>query len=87
MSTAVASIDGPLTFATLAPHLRELDQARGENLDLARCTRIDSAGAAYLLERSRRARAKGLHLRVINANQQVRNLLHFFELDEVVAVS
>lgn len=82
-----AAVQGPLTFATLAPYLRGLDQASGESLDLAACPRIDSAGAAYLLERTRRARGKGIQLRVINANQQVQNLLRFFELDEVVAVN
>lgn len=79
-------VEGPLTFATIAPHLRDLDGA-GSDLDLARCTRIDSAGAAYLLERARRARAQGSTLRVVNANQQIQNLLRFFELDGVVAVS
>ncbi|MDB5970988.1 MAG: hypothetical protein JWQ90_3438 [Hydrocarboniphaga sp.] len=81
-------VDGPLTFATLAGHLRELDSvADDDTLDLARCTRIDSAGAAYLIERTRRAKTRGVSLKVVNANQQVKNLLNFFELDQVVAVS
>ena len=62
MATA---IDGALTFSTLGPYLRDLPSAAGETLDLARCSRIDSAGAAYLLERTRRARARGLTLRII----------------------
>jgi ABC-type transporter Mla MlaB component len=86
MSASV--VDGPLTFATLATHLRELSSVAGDDtLDLSRCPRIDSAGAAYLLERTRRAKARGVSLKVINANQQIQNLLGFFELNSVVAVS
>ena len=84
----MSSVDGPLTFATLASHLRELDRdAADATLDLAKCPRIDSAGAAYLIERSRRAKARGVSLKVVNANQQVKNLLGFFELDKVVALA
>jgi len=81
------AIDGALTFSTLGPYLRDLPGAAGETLDLARCSRIDSAGAAYLLERTRRARARGLTLRIINANSQVLNLLRFFQLDDVVTAT
>jgi ABC-type transporter Mla MlaB component len=84
----MSAVDGPLTFATLGSHLRELDSvATDATLDLAGCTRIDSAGAAYLIERSRRARASGTALKIINANQQIKNLLSFFELDKVVALA
>lgn len=83
----MSAVDGPLTFTTLASHLHELrSEAADDTLDLARCTRIDSAGAAYLIERTRRARARGASLKLVNANQQVKNLLSFFELDQVVAV-
>ena len=86
MSASVA-IDGPLTFATLRQHLKVLDGADGATLDLAACPRIDSAGAAYLLERARRARRAGGTLQVVNANEQIRNLLAFFELDQVIGIA
>jgi len=35
----------------------------------------------------RRARARGLTLRIINANSQVLNLLRFFQLDDVVTAT
>ena len=84
----MSTVDGPLTFATLKAHLPALDRVAGEGtLDLARCTRIDSAGAAFLIECGRRARARGVSLNIVNANQQVKNLLQFFELDKVVALA
>ncbi|WP_428309702.1 STAS domain-containing protein [Hydrocarboniphaga sp.] len=84
----MSAVDGPLTFATLKAHLPEMDRVAADGtLDLARCTRIDSAGAAYLIESSRRAKARGGSLNIVNANQQVKNLLHFFELDKVVALA
>ncbi len=79
----IVAIEGALTLATVPQFLRE-DSGVTDRVDLARCTRIDSAGAAYLLEKTRRARAHGQSLKVLNANEQVRQLLRFFELDEVL---
>jgi anti-anti-sigma factor len=79
---SVSAIRGELTLATV-PALLEQGGAGGL-LDLAACPRMDSAGVAYLLERTRRARSKGESLQIVNANEQVRKLLHFFELDTIL---
>ena len=78
-----AAIVGPLTLATVPQILRDGGDA-GERLDLAACTRIDSAGAAYLLERTRSARQRGLTLQIVNANDQVKQLVRFFELEAIL---
>jgi phospholipid transport system transporter-binding protein len=47
-------------------------------------TQADSAGLALLLELSRRARARGLTLRLKSPPQQLSDLIRFFGLDEVL---
>lgn len=84
MSTAV--IDGELSLASMPKQLGNLPKLQGTTIDMSRCPRIDSAGAAFLLELARRNTRGGQKLEIINANEQARGLLRFFELDEVFAI-
>lgn len=75
---------GDLSFSSLAATVSEqLRRPVDGSVDLAGVTRIDSAGAALLLEFARRS---GGRLQLHNANEQVRRLLHFYELDEVLTL-
>lgn len=74
-----------LTFA----HMREwLPQAEAlskrDAFDLAQIERLDSAGAAFLLDLTRRASSQGHALKLINAPSQVRGLLESLQLDGVL---
>lgn len=82
---SAAAIQGALTLATVPQQLRNGGDAV-DRLDLTGCTRIDSAGVAYLLEQTRRARSRGQTLQIVNANDQVKQLLQFFELEEILQV-
>lgn len=52
--------------------------------DLSRVKRLDSAGAALLLELSRRARAQGHDLHLRGLEPQLRRLLSFFAVDTLL---
>lgn len=56
-------------------------------LDLSSVTRADSAGVAFLLELNRRAQARGIQLRITGANEQIRSLLKFFGLNEILTLA
>lgn len=56
-------------------------------LDLSKVTRADSAGISLLLELSRRAQKRGVQLRITGANEQIRSLLRFFGLDEILTLA
>jgi ABC-type transporter Mla MlaB component len=78
-----ASVQGALTFATVREQLAAASKLQGPRVDLAACPHIDSAGAAFLLELARRNSGR---LEIINANEQVRSLLGFFQLNDVLTV-
>lgn len=82
-----AAIQGELTFATMPRQLAALAGLSGPRIDLGGCPRLDSAGAAFLLEYARRQLAPGQKLEVVNASAQALSLLRFFELDEVFAIA
>ncbi|WP_420464432.1 STAS domain-containing protein [Panacagrimonas sp.] len=74
-----------LTFAHMRQWLPQADAlAQRETFDLADIDRLDSAGAAFLLELTRRASRHGRTLRLINAPPQVRGLLESLQLDGVL---
>ncbi|MGH8445394.1 MAG: STAS domain-containing protein [Solimonas sp.] len=88
MSEAGALLDGPLTFATAEPWFGRLDAlTAGDTLDLGQVTHCDSAGAALLLELRRTALKKGRSLAFINAPRQLRDLVIFFGLDDVLGLA
>jgi ABC-type transporter Mla MlaB component len=81
-------MEGELSFPRMRDWLAQADTLAAQaQLDLSRVTRIDSAGAAFLLELTRRARKKGHTLRLINAPAQVRGLLEFLQIDDVLALA
>ena len=84
MSTAV--IEGELSLGSMSLQLGNLPKLQGTRIDMSRCPRIDSAGAAFLLEIARRNTQGAQKLEIVNANEQARGLLRFFELDEVFAI-
>lgn len=56
-------------------------------VDLSAVTVADSAGAAFLLELERRAKAQGKSLRFKHCPAQLRGLMSFFELEDVLNIS
>ena len=85
MSTAQGMLQGELNFARV-PQLLAQTQALGVGgvLDLAGVSNADSAGLALLLELSRRSKAKGLHLSIRGANEQIVQLARFFGLEQIL---
>lgn len=81
-------LEGELSFATVRGWLAQSERLlAGERLDLSAVTRIDSAGAALLLELTRRAARTGRELRFVGASPQVRGLLEFLQIDRVLPLS
>ncbi len=79
------ALEGELTFARIPALLRQTDDfVMSAHLDLGRVSRADSAGLAFLLELTRRARARGLDLSLCNAPVQIKELAHFFGLDPIL---
>lgn len=81
-------LEGELSFASVRDWLPRADElASSGQVDLARVTRVDSAGAALLLELSRRARRNGRELVFVNAGQPLRSLLEFLQIDDVLKLA
>ncbi|MGH8460843.1 MAG: STAS domain-containing protein [Stenotrophobium sp.] len=78
-------LSGELRFATVAAALAQAGGA--DTLDLTSVTRADSAGIALLLELRRRASKRGHALRISGANSQVRGLIRFFGLENILELS
>ena len=77
-----------LTFARMRDWLPRIDQlVDTSRIDLSAVTRIDSAGAALLLELKRRAHKRGRSLEFVNPTQQVRGLLEFLQVDGVLKLA
>lgn len=82
---AGAALIGDLRFAQVPALLERADElAASSPLDLGGVQRADSAGLAFLLELTRRARARGLELVFSGAPAQVQDLARFFGLDPVL---
>lgn len=78
----MSALEGELSFARVPALLPQADAlAASSPLSLASVTRTDSAGLAFLLELSRRARSRGIELSFSKAPAQVRELAGFFGLD------
>ena len=78
-------IEGELGFAQMREWLPQADDLAGRGcIDLAGITRMDSSGAAFLLELTRRANRRGLDLIFINATPQSRGLLEFLQINSVL---
>jgi ABC-type transporter Mla MlaB component len=81
-------LEGELTFARVRDWLPRADElAATGRIDLGRVTRVDSAGAALLLELTRRARRSGRELVFSNAGQPLRGLLEFLQIDDVLKLA
>ena len=79
---------GELSFATVKQLLPQAEQlVTAERIDLSGVTRIDSAGAAFLLELTRRAARQGRQLEFANSSAQLRGLLEFLQIDSVLKLS
>lgn len=85
MTTAQGILQGELNFRRV-PQLLAQAQAlsAGGKLDLSGVSNADSAGLALLLELSRRSKAKGLHLSIRGASEQIVQLARFFGLDQIL---
>ena len=78
-------IEGELTFDSVPGWLARADElARKGRVDLARVGKVDSAGAAFLLELTRRAKKGGAQLEFVNASQPLRGLLEFLQIEDAL---
>lgn len=57
------------------------------HIDLSAVTQVDSAGIALLLEMARRARRRGAALEFVQAPPQLRGLLAFFGVGELLGIA
>ena len=81
-------LEGELTFARVRDWLPRADElASAGQIDLSRVTRVDSAGAALLLELTRRAQRNSRALVFANAGQPLRGLLEFLQIDDVLKLA
>lgn len=81
-------IEGELTFATVRGWLERADELAGTGqLDLAKVTKVDSAGAAFLLELTRRAKRREQGLTLVNASQSLRRLIEFLQIDDALKLA
>lgn len=78
------ALDGELTFATVPARLKGLSREAYDVVDVTAVSRLDSAGAALLLELARR---NGGQLSVAGASAQARHLLQFLEIDTLLDLS
>tara|TARA_B100001079_G_scaffold214972_1_gene189636 strand:+ start:783 stop:1094 length:312 start_codon:yes stop_codon:yes gene_type:complete len=90
-TTRRVEVKGELDVANVPARLkRSADwfENGGETvIDLADVTRADSAGVALLLEWIRDAEREGATLNFINAPEQMRAIISFCGLDEVIALN
>ena len=81
------SLPSSLDFGSVNAALAEgAALVAGGTLDLSAVSRADSAGIALLLELTRLAQARGIQLKIQGANSQIRSLLTFFKLNEVLVL-
>jgi len=88
MTNSMTTLPNTLGFSTVSALLPQADTLIASGaLDLSGVTRADSAGISLLLELNRRAQARGVQLRMTGANEQIRSLLSFFGLDEILTLA
>ncbi|MBI1422723.1 MAG: STAS domain-containing protein [Gammaproteobacteria bacterium] len=64
-----------------------LAQVSGElSVDLSGVTRADSAGLALLIDLTRWTRRQGAHIRFRHLPEQLSQILHLSELDEILPI-
>lgn len=81
-------MQGELRFPNVPEWLPRADEiAASGRIDLGQVTRIDSAGAAFLLELKRRAHKSGRTLELVNPSEQARGLLEFLQVDGVLKLA
>lgn len=81
-------LSGELGFASMPALLQRIDEILdGGTVDLSRVTRADSAGVAFLLELTRRARKSGRELKFTGAGSELRSLIEFLEIDGVLKLA
>ncbi|HKY90281.1 MAG TPA: STAS domain-containing protein [Nevskiaceae bacterium] len=81
----MSPLAGDLTFPRMREWLERADElAAAGQLDLGRVEHADSAGVAFLLELTRRARSSGRDLVLANVGQDLRGLLEFLQVDDVL---
>lgn len=84
-------VSGNLDAASVPARLREsapwFDHSDALTIDLTAIDRADSAGVALLLQWLRQARAAQIRLTFTNAPQQMRALIAFCELGEVIPLA
>ncbi len=83
-----SAIEGELVMASIDGWLKRADElARHSNLDLGKVTRMDSAGASFLLELTRRARRNGHELEFSNIPGRASSLIKFLQIDAVLKLT
>lgn len=81
-------LTGELSFATVPALLARAEEWQSEAvIDLSAVTQADSAGLAFLLELSRRAKKAGGAVRYTQVPAQLAALIAFFELDSVLEIA
>lgn len=82
------ALTGELTVESVPALLGQADAlARCGTLDLSQVGNADSAGVAFLLELTRRARRAGQPLQLTGAGPQLRRLVAFFGLESALQLS
>ena len=81
----MTTLNTELTFASVPSLLAQADQlASGPQVDLSGVGKCDSAGVAFLLELTRRAKRAGRTLTIAGAPAQTRDLIRFFDLESAL---
>jgi phospholipid transport system transporter-binding protein len=81
----MAALTGELSFSSIPRLLGQADALAAEpRLDLSGVSKADSAGLAFLLELTRRAKHAGRALILAGAPTQVRDLIRFFDLESAL---
>lgn len=87
-SVHTVRVEGELDADNVPARLRRsaglFDRNRDTVIDLGGVTRADSAGVALLLEWIRNAERAGAHLRFTNAPAQMRAIIDFCALNDVI---
>ncbi len=81
----MSALTGELSFASVPRLLAQADSLAAEGrLDLSGVSKADSAGVAFLLELTRRAKRAGRSVTFTGAPAQVRDLIRFFDLESAL---
>lgn len=84
----MAALTGELSFASVPRLLDGADALiTGAQLDLSGVSKADSAGVAFLLELTRRAKRAGRTITFVGAPPQVRDLIRFFDLESALQLN